>query len=316
MSKEVATVASNIPAFAMPEEELLSVLEASVYPGAQLSSIKMVIGYCKAQHLDPLQKPVHIVPMSVKKGSDYVWRDVVMPGIGLYRVQAVRTGLYAGIDEAVFGPDITSKLDGKDFTHPEWCSIVAYRLVGGVRCPFSSGKVYWLETYATVKRDKQWPNAMWSKRTRGQIEKCAEALALRRAFPELGSAPTAEELEGKVLDASDDQSPQKKENPFMPGATSAEAGPVETPAVLDVNTETGEITTPAGGAVAQPAAPKVEAPPAAGGPVASAGMIKTVRNKLGRTGKTEEQLTAQFGFTVDAMPMAKVNEVITWAGQA
>ncbi len=312
MTKETKEV-STIPALAMPEAELLSVLESSVYPGAQLGSIKMVIGYCKAQHLDPLQKPVHIVPMSVKKGDNWVMRDVVMPGIGLYRVQAARTGLYAGIDAAEFGPDITTKLDGKDFIHPEWCSVIAYRIAGGVRCPFSSGKVYWLETYSSIKRDKQWPNAMWAKRTRGQIEKCAEALALRRAFPELGSAPTAEELEGKVLDASDEQ-PTKAVNPFMPGAAPAEPA-AETPQVLDVNTETGEITQPAGGAVAKPEASTSAPPAASNGPTASAGMIKTVRNKMSRTGKTDEQLTAEFGFTVDAMPMAKVNDVITWASK-
>ena len=31
--------------------------------------------------------------------DDYEWRDVVMPGIGLYRVQAARTGELAGIHE-------------------------------------------------------------------------------------------------------------------------------------------------------------------------------------------------------------------------
>jgi hypothetical protein len=42
---------------------------------------------------------------------------------------------------------------------------------------------------------------MWTKRPYGQIAKCAEAQALRKAFPEMtGSQPTADEMEGKPLD--------------------------------------------------------------------------------------------------------------------
>ena len=38
-------------------------LESSLYPGASHESIKLVIGYCTAAGLDPIQKPVHIVPI-------------------------------------------------------------------------------------------------------------------------------------------------------------------------------------------------------------------------------------------------------------
>jgi hypothetical protein len=40
---------------------------------------------------------------------------------------------------------------------------------------------------------------MWTKRPRGQIAKCAAAQALRIAFPEIASQPTADEMEGKAL---------------------------------------------------------------------------------------------------------------------
>jgi hypothetical protein len=84
---------AGLPALQMSETELMQVLQNSLYPGAQETSIKMVINYCKAAGLDPRQKPVHLVPMSVKKGGtkEYEWRDVVMPGIGLFFSDESRT---------------------------------------------------------------------------------------------------------------------------------------------------------------------------------------------------------------------------------
>src|SRR3990167_142735 len=97
----------TIPSLAMDQAELLAVLGSSLYPGARVESMKLVIGYCKAAGLDPLQKPVHIVPMNVKiAGTDkYEWRDVIMPGIELYRVKASRDGGHIGTSEPTFGPD-------------------------------------------------------------------------------------------------------------------------------------------------------------------------------------------------------------------
>jgi len=199
MSTALATQSGGL---ALREEELLAVLGSSLYPGAAPASIKMVLGYCKAAGLDPMQKPVHIVPMW--DGKTRQMRDVVMPGIGLYRTQAARNGC-AGVSEPEFGPDVTEAIGGANTTYPAWCRVtVKRRLATGEIVEFTA-KEFWRENYAVKGgQDKSIaPNAMWAKRPYGQIAKCAEAQALRKAFPEIGSEPTADEMEGKVLYADE-----------------------------------------------------------------------------------------------------------------
>lgn len=185
-------------ALAMSEPELMKVLQSSLYPGASTDSVRMVLGYCKASGLDPMQKPVHIVPMwDSKSGS---MRDVVMPGIGLYRTQAARSGC-AGVTEPEFGPDVTEAIGGQQITYPSWCRVTVKRQLASGEIAEFTAKEFWRENYA-IKGGKEKsvaPNAMWTKRPYGQIAKCAEAQALRKAFPEIGSEPTADEMMGKTL---------------------------------------------------------------------------------------------------------------------
>jgi len=183
-------------------QELSEVLRNSLYPGASDGSIEMVLSYCKAAGLDPMQKPVHIVPMWDKNIRQE--RDVIMPGIGLYRIQAARTGQYAGVSEPEYGPDTTVTLDNVQVTFPAWCKIVVRRLLpNGIIAEFAAVE-RWMENYATQSSKTTAPNAMWKKRPYGQLAKCAEAQALRKAFPEIGAQPTFEEMEGKPLEGGDD----------------------------------------------------------------------------------------------------------------
>lgn len=205
--------AESVPALSMSEAELIEVLRNSLYPGASDGSIKMVVGYCKASGLDPMQKPAHIVPIWNAKTKQM--QDVVMPGIGLYRTQAARSGQYAGVTEPEFGPDVTETLDGVVITYPSWCRVTVKRLLSnGVMVDFTA-KELWKENYATQKRDSDAPNAMWKRRPYAQLAKCSEAQALRKAFPEFGAAPTAEEMDGKSIDEPRDVTPSAapKEQP-------------------------------------------------------------------------------------------------------
>ena len=183
----ITTTQNN--ALAISEGELMGVLRNSLYPGAKDESIKMVIGYCKASGLDPMQKPVHIVPMWDSKAR--CMRDVIMPGIGSYRTQAARSGEYAGISEPEFGEDVTetfpeesyydrdSKVNKKrgsvSVTFPAWCRVVVKRLLpNGTIAEFAATE-RWKENYSTVSKDSAQPNAMWRRRPYGQIAKCFDS---------------------------------------------------------------------------------------------------------------------------------------------
>lgn len=165
-------------------------LQNSVFPGAKDESILLAVDYCKARKMDILKKPCHIVPMPVKdaKTGNSSWRDVIMPGIYEQRITAFRTGQMAGQEEPQFGESITHL----GVTAPEWCKVTVYRFINGERCAFSHTE-YFSEACATTKDGKI--NSMWTKRPRGQLAKCAEAGALRKAFPdELGGVITADEV--------------------------------------------------------------------------------------------------------------------------
>jgi len=203
-------------------DAIRAALKNSLYIGASDDSVAMVLAYCQAAGYDPMKKPVHIVPMKVSTGrkDDRGYdiketRDVIMPGIGQYRTDATRTGQYAGCSEPEFGPTKTLSfkrerwVDGEkgrrqkilvdaDISYPEWCRITITKIVAGVERQFTA-KEFWLENYAE-KGDDGAPNSMWEKRPFAQLAKCAEAQALRKAFPEtVSAAPTAEEMEGKHL---------------------------------------------------------------------------------------------------------------------
>lgn len=172
----------------------------SLFPGAKAESVLMVFDYCRARKLDPLKKPCHIVPMRVKTSTgDWAWRDVVMPGIYEYRTTATRTGQYLGHSKPEYGP-VTRHLN---VDAPEWCDITVYRWnpEARLRAEFPV-RVKFAECAATTKSKedggKLLCNDRWSKAPQQMLTKCAEAAALREAFPdEFGGTHVAEEMEGQ-----------------------------------------------------------------------------------------------------------------------
>jgi len=138
-------------------------------------------------NLDPMQRQICAVWRWDKNAvrPDGVLGDEVMTvqtQIDGFRCIAARTGQYAGSDDPVFEYDDTGSIIK--------CTKTVWRIVKGVRCPFTQ-PAYW---------DEYIPPGdgafMWKRMKHCMIAKCAEALALRTAFPaDLGGLYVDAEME-------------------------------------------------------------------------------------------------------------------------
>lgn len=194
MSNEIVVQPSEYAVLNMPQSTAIATLRASLYPGASDESVINVLEYCRAAKLDPMQRPVHIVPMwDVKIGKT---RDTIMPGVNFHLTAAERNGC-AGIGEPEYGPDVTEVLGEERITYPAWCKIKVYRQIDGGRIAEFVGYERFTECVSTNKKGT--PNAMWKKRPYGMLAKCAMSQALRKGFPSVAGAYTAEEMAGKAI---------------------------------------------------------------------------------------------------------------------
>lgn len=139
----------------------------SVFPGASLPMAKFAGAYCRSLGVDVLRKPVYILK--------YNGVEQVAPGIGLYRIIAARSGLCG--NEVTYGPEVNGM--------PEWIEYTALRQVGGMVARFTARE---------YMRENRRRGGNWDTRPIGMLRVRAESQALRMGFPEVGAAPTYEEL--------------------------------------------------------------------------------------------------------------------------
>lgn len=155
----------------------VELIRKTVAAGCSNDELALFLEVCRGSGLNPFMKQIY----AIKRGD----KMTVQTGIDGYRLLAARTGALAGIDDALY--------DSEEGEHPAWAQVTVWRLVQGQRVPFSA-KARWRE-YAGLNKDGN-PVAMWAKMPWLMLGKCAEALALRKAFPaELSGVYTAEEME-------------------------------------------------------------------------------------------------------------------------
>jgi phage recombination protein Bet len=179
MSGEMIVKDVNTQALApVVTESQMELITKTVALGATPDELKLYLYDCARQNVHPLDKLLHYT----KRNGKYT----PVTSIDLMRSRAADSGEYAGSDDALF----TGEPEDQHFR----ASVTVYRLVKNTRCPFTA-TARWLE-YKPAPGQNGKGDIMWMKMPHTMLGKCAEALALRKAFPrQLAGLYAREEME-------------------------------------------------------------------------------------------------------------------------
>jgi len=184
----------------------VKLIKDTICKGSSDDEFKLFLYTAKRTGLDPLVRQIH----AVKRWDSNLKRETMAIQVGIdgYRVIADRTGTYAGQDAPIYTFNKDSEIDS--------ATITVYRLVGGHRVGFSATAFY--DEYVQTTREGS-PTRMWQKMPRVMIAKCAEALAMRKAFPnDLSGIYTDDEMAqaGEPKQIKAEQRPEPEPIPEEP----------------------------------------------------------------------------------------------------
>ena len=191
-------------------------LVRTIAPGLTPDEFRLFAARCAFTGLDPFVGQIHPVKRNTKTGP----KLTIQTGIDGLRLIAHRTGQCAGIGEADFVYE-----EGSD--QPVSARVVVKRIVQGIVCEFV-GTARWREFYPGEKQGH-----LWRQMPHVMLAKCAEAQALRKAFPaETSQVYTDEEMH--QADASPNAASVLVErlhqnnavSPEAPDAEAVDMGPV------------------------------------------------------------------------------------------
>ena len=229
-------------AFFTPEQ--LEIIKRTICKGATDDEFKEFIWECSVARLDPCRRQIYWIQRrerTFEKG-EWRWRTTHSTQVSIdgFRLIAQRSGEYAG----QLGPQWCGE---DEQWHELWRpskGLPTAARVGVLRTNFEHPlwAVALFDDYVQRNKEGQ-PSALWAKMPALMIGKCAEALALRRAFPqELSGWYSPEEMmqasnepakiaKPSLADEMDDQIPEEfADAPSTQSTTSATAAaPTEDP---------------------------------------------------------------------------------------
>jgi phage recombination protein Bet len=205
--------------------EQLDLLKRTIARGVTDDEFALFMTVASRMGLDPFAKQIH----AVKRWDNDLGREVMAIQIGIdgYRLGASRTGEDDGQEGPFWcGQDGIWRDVWLDEGAPLAAKVVVHRK--GRARPYV-GVALWA-SYVQTKKDGS-PNAMWRRHGPGQLAKCAEALAIRKAFPaELGGTHTDDEIGEGAVDAEFTEIRSIASAPPAAAAQSQASPPVAKPA--------------------------------------------------------------------------------------